>query len=151
MRLSLVAIVATFFVLTGFSHQEDLEIVKVNTTINEAQKIITYDFKIRNNGKSNIGDGFDYPGYHFGGMEVVVVPDKELEGLMKMLRNTKYKKMESAGFGGQGSIYPNQVADFHASYYYRNTTDSKLLKKKALNGKVIILEGTNVIAELPLN
>lgn len=115
MRKFFIIIATSFFLLVGFDHQKDLELVEVNTTINEAQKTITYDFKIKNIGKSIIGDGFDYPWYNYGGMEVVVVPNKSLEVLMKMMENTRYKKIELAGIDSQGIIHPNEIADFHST------------------------------------
>ncbi|MGM0875893.1 MAG: hypothetical protein ACQEWV_14140 [Bacillota bacterium] len=150
MRFLMSIVALTFFLLTGFDHQEDLKIVEVHTTINESQHTITYDFKIKNTSKRTVGGKFDYPGYHHGGMEVVVVPNKELEQLMKMMKDTKYKKMEFSGFGGQGRILPNETAEFNAGYFYKNSTDTELLKKIALNGKIVVLDGTEVIAELPL-
>lgn len=150
MRFLMPILVLTFFILTGFDHQEDLKIVDVHITINESQHTITYDFKIKNTSKRTVGDEFDYPGYQHGGMEVVVVPNQELEQLMKMMKGTKYKKMEVSGFGGQGGILPNQTAEFNAAYFYKNSTDTELLEKIALNGKIVVLDGTEVIAELPL-
>jgi hypothetical protein len=118
--------------------------------MNESQHTITYDFKIRNTGNRTVGDEFDYPGYYHAGMEAVVVPNKELEQLMKMMNGTKYKKMEVAGFGGQGVILPNQTGEFSAEYFYKNSTDPEVLKKIAQNGKIVVLDGIEVIAELPL-
>lgn len=145
-----IILAASFFLLTGFKHQEDIQLVEVHTTINESQHVITYDFKIKNIGQKPVGDEFDYPGYNFGGMEVVVIPNKELEKLMRMMENTEFKKMEISSFGGSGIIQPNETANFHAGYFYKNSTDKNLLKKEALNAKMIILDGTDIIAEFPL-
>jgi len=83
-------------------------------------------------------------------LEVVVIPNKELEKLMKMMEDTKFKKMEISGFGGSGIIQANETAEFHSTYFYKDSTDINLLKKEALNAKIIVLDGTDVIAELPL-
>lgn len=146
----LISVISSFFLLTGFSHQEHLKINEVHTTINKSQKSIRYDFKIKNTGNKTIGNEFDYPGYHYGGLEIVVVPGKDLEELMKLMKNTKYKKMEPSGFGGQGFIHPKGIGEFHAEYFFKDIKDLEKIKKHALNGKLIILDGTNVIAELPL-
>ncbi|UOQ93131.1 hypothetical protein MUO14_22540 [Halobacillus shinanisalinarum] len=143
-------IITSFFLLTGFAHQDHLKIIDVQTTINESQKTIRYDFKIKNTGDKTIGNEFDYPGYYFRGMEIVVVPDKDLQKFMKMMPNTKYKKMKPSGSGSQRRILPNHVAEFHAEYFFKDIKNLSKVKELALSGKLIILDGPNVIAELPL-
>ncbi|MFC4559993.1 hypothetical protein ACFO3D_17670 [Virgibacillus kekensis] len=143
-------IMISLFLLSGFSHQNHLKLIDVDTTIIVPEKIIRYDLKIKNTGSTTIGTEFDYPGYKYTGIEVVVVPNKKLEQFMKMLPNTKYKKMKPAGFGGTGRIPPDKIGDFHAEYIYKHKSDSDKIKKMALNAKIIVLDGTNVIAELPL-
>lgn len=142
--------ISSIVLLTGFSHQEHLRIKEVHTTINQSQKTIRYDFKIENISNEPIGREFEYPGYHYGGLEVVVVPGKKLEEFMKMMKNTKYKKMEPSGFGGQGFINPKSIGEFHAEYFFKDIKDFEKIKKHALNGKLVVLDGTNVIAELSL-
>jgi hypothetical protein len=149
-RIVSLLIVGVSFLLIGFSYQEHLEISEIQTTINQSTKTIRYDFKIKNTGNKLIGNSFDYPGYHYGGMEIVVVPGKDLEKLMRMVENSKYKKMEAAGFGGQGFIHPKEIGEFHAEYFFKDIRDLEKIKKHALNGNLLILDGTNVIAELPL-
>ena len=146
----LISIISSFCLLTGFSHQEHLKINEVHTTINKSQKTIRYDFIIENTGNKRIGDEFDYPGYHYGGLEIVVVPSKDLEKLMNMMKNTKYRKMEVSGFGGQESIPPKETGAFHAEYFFKDLKNLEKVERYAMNGKLIILDGTNVIAELQL-
>lgn len=151
MKKYLILILAfSLFFLSGFSHQKHLKITEVHTTINQSQKTIRYDFKIVNTSSKVIGNEFDYPGYHYWGLEVVVVPGKELEKLMSMMDHSKYKKMQHSGFGGNGMINPHETAEFHTEYFFKDLKDLDKLKKHALDGKVIILDGTNIIAELPL-
>ncbi|MBS4196703.1 hypothetical protein [Lederbergia citri] len=148
--LLLISVLSLFLLLSGFSHQKHIKIKEVHTTINQFQKTIRYDIKIKNTSNKVIGNEFDYPGYHYWGLEVVVVPGKKLEKLMSMIDHSKYKKMQHSGFGGNGMINPYATAEYHTEYFFKDLKELDKLKKHALDGKLIILDGTNVIAELPL-
>ncbi|WP_216831337.1 hypothetical protein [Alkalihalobacterium elongatum] len=148
--LKMIVVGISFLLLTGFSHQNHLVIDDVYLTINEAKKTLRYDFKIKNTGNTPIESKFDYAGYHYGSIEVVVVPGKKLERYMKMMENTKYKKMEFSNFGGDGGIPAKGIGEFYGEYYFKDTKDLEKIERYAFDGKLLILDGTNVIAELPL-
>ncbi|MCJ8008647.1 hypothetical protein ACFFF5_08525 [Lederbergia wuyishanensis] len=145
-----VLLTSLFILLTGFSYQKHLKLQEVHTTINQAQKTIRYDLRIKNTSNKVIGNQFDYPGYHYGGLEVVVVPGEKLEKYMIMMDKTKYKKMQHSGFGGHSTINPYETSNFHAEYFFKDIKDLEKLKQHALDGKIIILDGAKVIAELQL-
>jgi len=54
-------------------------------------------------------------------LEVVVVPGERLQKFMVMMDNTKYKKMQHSGFGGNGMINPYETAEFHTEYFLRTS------------------------------
>ncbi|UFT99562.1 hypothetical protein KO561_00860 [Radiobacillus kanasensis] len=150
MKRLLFLLMVSFFLLSGFEHQDDLEIVNIETTVIESQKTLRYDFEIKNTSSERVGGEFDYPGHNIYGMELVVIPGKKLEPLMEMETGTKYKKMKPSGFGGSGFIRPNGVGKFHAEYHFKEEKDLEKVREFALNATLRILHGTNIIAELPL-
>ncbi|WP_277679093.1 hypothetical protein [Gracilibacillus dipsosauri] len=64
--------------------------------------------------------------------------------------NTKYSKMLFRGGGGGGSIQPGKEESFHVEYQIKDNVDINQVKKNALEGTLLLLDGTNVIAEIPL-
>ncbi|MFD1167564.1 hypothetical protein [Oceanobacillus caeni] len=150
MKKVLFPIVFLFIFLTGFDHTENLEITKIETTVDEANHELRYDFEIKNNGNEPIKSEFDYPGSHPYGIELVVKPNEELAGLMEMEENTKHQKMLSLSSGSRGFFEPNSESYFYVSYQIKNGANFAKVKKHALDSTLLILDGVEVSAEFPL-
>lgn len=148
-KIILLPIVLVMF-LTAFSSPSKVSISDVETTIIKAERTLRYDLIIKNEGTSQIGDKFDYPGHNHYGLELVIKPNKELAALMEKELNTKYSKMLYRGGGGRGSIKPGEEANFHVEYQIKRDADIDQVKKNALKGTLLLLDGTKIIAEIPL-
>ena len=136
--------------LTAFSSPSKVSISDVQITVIKAERTLRYDFIIKNEGKSLIGNEFDYPGHHHYGLELAIKPGKKLAVLMEKEPDTKYSKMMFRGGGGGGYIQPGKEESFHVEYQIKNNVDIDQVKKNALEGTLLLLDGTNVIAEIPL-
>ncbi len=148
--LTLLLICFVFLLIMGFENQKDLTLTQVETTVIKTDRILRYDFKIKNVSNNRIESKFDYPGHHHYGIEVVVRPHDKLASLMEMQKNTKYQKMQPRGSGASGMFNPGQEAAFHNEYQIKDNVDFQEVKKYALDATLVILDGTNVIAEIPL-
>ena len=99
---------------------------------------------------SQLGDKFDYPGHHHYGLELALKPSEKLAVLMEKEPNTKYSKMMFRGGGGGGAIQPGKEEPFHVEYQIKDDVDINQVKKNALEGTLLLLDGKNVVAGIPL-
>ncbi|WLD94303.1 hypothetical protein [Alkalihalobacillus sp. AL-G] len=142
----------TILTLTAFDfNKEDKNFIvtDANITIIEPERILRYDFKIKNTGDSRL-DHIDYPGHDHIGINLAVRPDKKLTSLMVMEKYTKYRKMQFRG-GGGGALLPGKEASFHLEYKIKNDAELKRVKENALGATLLILNGTNTISEIHLS
>ncbi|WP_156288454.1 hypothetical protein [Oceanobacillus salinisoli] len=149
MRLFILIIIA-LTLLTGFEHADQLKLKDVETTIIKPNHELRYDFTIENTGEELIKSDFDYPGYQLFGIELVVKPNDELASLMEMEDHTEYKKMRLLGSGSPGYFPANDEAFFHVSYQIKEDADLEKVKKHALDSTLLILDGVEISAEIPL-
>ncbi|RKQ35519.1 hypothetical protein [Oceanobacillus halophilus] len=140
-----------FFMLTGFEQADQLKITNVETTIIQTNQELRYDFTIENTGEKPIESDFDYPGYHPFGIELAVKPNENLANLMKMVQDTKYKKMIPLGSGSSGYFPPGEDASFHVSYQIKDDAELEKVKKHALDSTLLILDGVDISAEFLLH
>lgn len=140
--------------LTGFdSNNTTLKITDAEVTLIKVERVLRYDFKIKNLGKSTVGGNEDYPGHHPLSLNMAVRPNPSLADCMEMetIPITKYKKMVNRGSGGTGYIEPGEEGQFHLEYQIKKDVNLEEAKQKALDGTLIIMDGVKVIAEIPLN
>ncbi|WP_167577879.1 hypothetical protein [Ammoniphilus sp. YIM 78166] len=149
--ITLLLLCIPLILLVGFKNQKDLTITHIETTLIKSEKILRYDFRIKNISNKPITSKFDYPGHHPFGLQVVVRPNEKLESLMKMETNTKYKKMQHRGYGGSGGFDPQKEAAFHLEYEIKDQADLDEVKKHALDATLVVLDGINVLAEISLD
>lgn len=154
-RLLLLLIMCSALVsLVGFaSNNTNLKITDAEVTIIKVERVLRYDFKIKDLGKSTVGGNEDYPGHHPLSLNMEIRPNPSLADCMEMdqIQKTKYKKMVNRGSGGTGLINPGEEGQFHLEYQIKKDTDLEEIKQKALDGTLIIMDGVKVIAEIPLN
>jgi hypothetical protein len=146
----LLLILVLFSLLTGFD-QRNIVVAEIETTIIKAEKILRYDVKFKNIGKKDIQSEFDYPGHHPNGFEIVIRPNEKLASLMEMESNSKYKKMMFRGGGGNGFFKAGTESQFNIEYQIKSDSDLEEVKKNALNSTLLLLDGTNVVKEIPLS
>ncbi|PEY32105.1 hypothetical protein CN354_22160 [Bacillus cereus] len=149
-KLILIILLITLIPLTGFDRADQLEISNIETTIIKAEKVLRYDIKLKNTGKSPFKSEFDYPGHNYFGLEIVVRPNKKLASKMEMVRESKFIKMTPMGSGGTGIIEPGKEGSFHVEYRIKNDIDLKRIEKLAFDSTLIIIDGVNILKEFPL-
>ncbi|MGO4889436.1 hypothetical protein ACJ2A9_16935 [Anaerobacillus sp. MEB173] len=137
------------------SNDINLKVTDVEITIIKPERVLRYDFKIKNLGKSRVGGNEDYPGHHQLALNIAVRPNSSLADHMEMVQDTKYKKMVHRGGGERGFLEPGEEGQFHAEYQIKikgkKDTDFKEIKETALDATLIIMDGVKVVAEIPLN
>jgi hypothetical protein len=69
---------------------------------------------------------------------------------MEMVNDSKFIKMVSMGGGGTGIIEPGTIGSFHVEYKIKEGANLKEVKKLAFDSKLLILDGVNIIKEIPL-
>ncbi|TDK61755.1 hypothetical protein E2K98_12765 [Bacillus salipaludis] len=149
-RLLLLFSTFTFFFLTGFDKTELINISNIETTIIKAENVLRYDIKLKNSGTTPLKSEFDYPGQHYYGIELVVRPNKKLASKMEMVEDSKFFKMLPMGSGATGSIEPGTEGSFHLEYKIKKGANLKEVKKLAFDSTLLILDGVNIIKEIPL-
>jgi hypothetical protein len=137
--------------VVGFVKKSELVLTSVETTVIKTDRILRYDFKIKNTGTQRIHSTNDYPGNQPYGLEVTVRPNDKLASLMEMETNTKFRKMRYRGGGSQGVFEPGKEASFHAEYQIKENIDVEQVKSAALAGTLLVLDGDKVIAEIQLD
>lgn len=140
----------TSLVLTGFDKAPQLEITNVEATILEEKNILTYDIKLKNISKKPFRSKFDYPGSHQLGIEVVVKPKRKLAAKMNLVENSKYIKMVLMESDSTRLIPPNSEELFHLEYKMKEGSDPNYVKRKAFDSSLLILDGVEIIKEVPL-
>ncbi len=158
MKRSLLLLIMCFTLVSLFgfnSNNANLKITDVEVTIIKTERVLRYDFRIKNLGKNRVGGNEDYPGHHSVVLNIAVRPNSNLAEHMEMEQHTKYKKMFHRGGGGTGFIEPGEEGQFHAEYQIKikemKDTDFEDIKQDALDATLIIMDGVKVIAEIPLN
>lgn len=142
----------TSFIFTvGFDRAEQITISNIETTIIKAENVLRYDIKLENSGTKPFKSDFDYPGERSYGLEVVVRPNKKLASRMEMVNDSKFIKMVSMGGGGTGLIEPGAIGSFHVEYKIKKGANLKEVKKLAFDSNLLILDGVDIIKEIPLN
>ncbi len=144
-------ITTTFIFITGFDRAEHITISNIETTIIKAENVLRYDIKLKNSGTETFKSEFDYPGQHYFGIELVIRPNKKLESKMEMVSDSKFIKMVPMGSGSTGVIEPETVGSFHIEYKIKEGANLKEAKKLAFDSKLLILDGVDIIKEIPLN
>jgi hypothetical protein len=134
----------------GFVEKSDLVLTSVETTVIKTDRVLRYDFKIKNTGSQRITSTFDYPGHHYYGLEVTVKPNDKLASFMDMDKNSRYIKMRYRGGGGAGGFESGKEASFHAEYQIKENVDIEKVRSASLDGVILILDGPKVIVEIPL-
>jgi hypothetical protein len=147
LKLALFVCIA-FIILTGFD-KSSLVISDIETTIIKSEKILRYDVKIKNIGKTDIKSEFDYPGHNPNGFEIVIRPNEKLASLMEMEQNTRYKKMVFRGGGSSGFFKAGSETLFHVEYQIKSGSNLKNVKKNALDSTLLLLDGTKIVKEIP--
>lgn len=130
--------------------ERELVLTSVETTVINTERILRYDFRIKNTCPQRIYGTFDYPGQHAYGLEVTVRPNDKLASLMEMQKNTQFKKMQPRGSGSAGALEPGKEASFHVEYQIKENVDFEKIKSASLEGVLLVLDGPKVIAEIPL-
>ncbi|MFC0469083.1 hypothetical protein ACFFHM_00500 [Halalkalibacter kiskunsagensis] len=131
--LFLCLFVTSIIILSGYD-KDDIILTDIETTIIKAENTLRYDIKLKNVGDTEIRSVFDYPGHHPMGFEIVIRPNKELESLMKMEEQSKYKKMVFRGGGSSGLFEVGKEATFHIEYEIKNTSDLNKVSENAFDG-----------------
>lgn len=144
-------ITTSFILITGFDRADQITISNIETTIIKAENILRYDIKLKNSGTETFKSEFDYPGHNFWGIELVIRPNKKLASKMEMVSDSKFIKMVPMGSGSKGVIEPGTVGSFHIEYKIKEGLDLKEVKKFAFDSKLLILDGVDIIKEIPLN
>jgi hypothetical protein len=134
----------------GFVEKSELVLTSVETTIIKTDRVLRYDFKIKNTGSQRITGTFDYPGHHYYGLEVTVRPNDKLASLMEMEKNSRFRKMQYRGGGSQGVFEPGKEASFHAEYQIKANVDFEEVKSASLDAGLLILDGPKIIQKIPL-
>jgi hypothetical protein len=151
--MSCILLIFTFGTSTITANEgTQIELVKVNTKVSNKDKSLTYQFTIKNVGKDKIRT-IDYPGWKQSfGLHVNVRPKNELQKLMVMEKNTKYKKIEliSGGGGVMDQLSPGETTTFIMNYKIKTDSDLNKVKEYARNGDLLILNGTELVGEIPL-
>lgn len=137
--------------LTGFDKIDRIHVSSIDTTIIKAENILRYDIKLKNSSTIPFESEFDYPGHHYYGLELVVRPNKKLASKMEMDKESKYMKMIPMGSGGTGRIEPGKEGSFHVEYQIKDGENLKEVEWLALDSTLLILDGTEIIKEVPLN
>ncbi|USK32578.1 hypothetical protein LIT25_18530 [Bacillus sp. F19] len=140
----------TLIPLTGFDRASQIEISSIQTTIIKAEKILRYDFKLKNNGSTPFESEFDYPGQNPYGLEVVIRPNKSLASKMVLVRGSKFIKMTPMGSGSPGIIDPGAEGSFHVEYKIKDDIDLRGIKKLAFDSTLLIIDGVDILKEFPL-
>lgn len=141
----------TFIFITGFDRADQITISNIETTIIKAENVLRYDIKLKNSGKKPFKSEYDYPGQQHYGLEIVIRPNKKLASRMEMINDSKFVKMVSMGGGGTGLIEPGTIGSFHVEYKIKEGANLKEVKKLACDSKLLILDGVDIIKEIPLN
>ena len=68
-----------------------------------------------------------------------------------MINDSNFVKMVSMGGGGTGLIEPGTIGSFHVEYKIKEGANLKEVKKLAFDSKLLILDGIDIIKEIPLN
>ncbi|MCM3397157.1 hypothetical protein M3638_04805 [Oceanobacillus profundus] len=146
----LLVLFLAFSILTGFEHQDKLEITDTEITVIQSEGLLRYDFKIKNNGEIPIESDFDYPGQHPFGIEFVIRPNEKLSEVMVMEKRTNYNKMFSLGSGHSGYFEPNTEMSVHLEYKMKDDVNPEKVKKLAYDSTLLILDGVDIAIEFPL-
>lgn len=141
--------VTSIIILPGYD-KKDIILTDIETTIIKAENTLRYDLKLKNVGQEKIESEFDYPGHHPMGFEIVIRPNTELESLMKMEEQSKYKKMVFRGGGSSGIFEVGKKATFHIEYEIKNNSNLNKVSEAAFDGTLILLDGYRVVKEFPL-
>ncbi|MGY3715798.1 hypothetical protein ACWE42_09770 [Sutcliffiella cohnii] len=141
----------TLFFITGFDRAEHISISNIETTIIKAENILRYDIKLKNSGIKTFKSEFDYPGQHYYGIELVIRPNKKLASKMEMDKYSDFIKMVPMGSGSTNVIEPGNVGSFHIEYKIKKDANLKEVKKLAFDSNLLIIDGVDVIKEIPLN
>jgi hypothetical protein len=149
-KVALLFLCLPLLFLMGFVKPNNLVLTSVETTVIKTERVLRYDFKIKNTGSERIIGTFDYPGHDHYGLEVTVKPNEHLESLMELQKYTVYKKMQFMGGGSSGFIDPKNEASFHLEYKIKEGSDLEKVKTASLDGTLLVLDGPKIIAEIPL-
>ncbi|MBB6675498.1 hypothetical protein [Cohnella nanjingensis] len=134
--------------LLGAGRPADLEITSVETNVIKTQRILRYDFKIRNLGDERIA-AEEYPGNHPSGLEINVIPNAKLAAMMEV-RKGKYDKMTLRGAGVSGSFEPGRETVCHVEYQIGKDADLSAVASAAIDASLYVLDGTSILARIPL-
>lgn len=127
-----------------------LVVTQTDLTIMKAEKVLRYDFTIKNIGRKTLQPQFDYPGHHYYPIEVAVRPGKQLKRYMVMDEHTKYRKMAFKGSGSGGLLDPGREVHFYVEYRIQEDADLSKVLENARDGVLLVLDGPKVVAEFPL-
>ncbi|OPH47389.1 hypothetical protein BC351_40135 [Paenibacillus ferrarius] len=150
-KISIVLLMCLLLLFTmGFVKKGELILTSVEPTVIKTERILRYDFRIKNTGSQRIISTFDYPGNHLLGLEVTVRPNDKLASLMVMSENTGFRKMQLRGSGSAGIIEPGKESSFHVEFQIKENVEVEKVKSTSLDGVLLILDGPKIIAEIPL-
>ena len=68
-----------------------------------------------------------------------------------MVNDSKFIKMVPMSGGGTGLIEPGTIGSFHVEYKIKKGANLKEVKKLAFDSNLVILDGVDIIKEIPLN
>ncbi|WP_456274652.1 hypothetical protein [Bacillus sp. AK031] len=136
--------------LAGFDRGDQLEISNIETTIIKGERLLRYDIRLKNTGKTSFKSEFDYPGQQHYGIEAVIRPNKKLAAQMEMVQDSKYPKMMMWSSGSTGLMDPGMEGRFHLEYKIKEAANLDKVELAALDATLLILDGVDIVKEFPL-
>lgn len=146
----LLGLCLAFISLVAFDNQDKLELTNAEITVNESERVLRYDFTIKNTGDAVIKSEFDYPGQHPLGFEFVVRPNNNLATHMVMEDNTTYEKMLSMGSGQKEYFEPGTEMPIHLEYKIKDNADLDQVEQLAKDATLLILDGVDIAMEIAI-